>query len=139
MRTGSLPWRGSGVTVFVTNASRLRATSGAVSASRQPLALSSRMEHWSFHAEALELPVDPHGAAPARAVAACHRGLPGQLRVRAAGANGLEHRLRPAGQDVETVQVTTCYEDGVDHDLRTREELGCLRVPGAAEAEHRRG
>ena len=53
MRSGSLPSRGRGVTVLVTNASRLRATSGAVSASRHPLALSSRNEHRSFHAEAL--------------------------------------------------------------------------------------
>ena len=41
MRGGGLPSRGSGVTVFVTNASRLRATSGATRASRQPEALSS--------------------------------------------------------------------------------------------------
>ena len=41
MRTGALPSRGSGVTVFVTNASSERATSGAVNASRQPLALRS--------------------------------------------------------------------------------------------------
>ncbi len=39
MRGGGFPSRGSGVTVFVTNASRLRATSGAVSASRHPDAL----------------------------------------------------------------------------------------------------
>ena len=36
IRTGALPSRGSGVTVFVTKASSARATSGAVSASRQP-------------------------------------------------------------------------------------------------------
>src|SRR5438552_3929544 len=41
IRTGALPPRGSGVTVFVTKASSDRATSGAVSASRQPEALSS--------------------------------------------------------------------------------------------------
>src|SRR5439155_20809805 len=43
MRTGAFPSRGSGVTVFVTNASSERATSGAISASRQPLALRRRM------------------------------------------------------------------------------------------------
>src|SRR5436309_10294990 len=43
MRTGAFPSRGSGVTVFVTNASSERATSGAVSASRQPLAFRRRM------------------------------------------------------------------------------------------------
>ena len=41
IRTGALPSRGSGVTVFVTKASSERATSGAVSASRQPEALKS--------------------------------------------------------------------------------------------------
>ena len=39
IRTGRLPSRGCGVTVFVTNASSARATSGASSASRQPDAL----------------------------------------------------------------------------------------------------
>ena len=42
MRTGALPPRGSGVTVFVTKASSDRATSGAVSASRQPEAFRAR-------------------------------------------------------------------------------------------------
>src|SRR5439155_17072028 len=41
IRTGALPPRGSGVTVFVTKASSCRATSGAVSASRQPEAFRS--------------------------------------------------------------------------------------------------
>ena len=41
IRTGALPPRGSGVTVFVTKASSERATSGAVSASRQPEAFRS--------------------------------------------------------------------------------------------------
>jgi len=36
IRGGAFPSRGSGVTVFVTKASRDRATAGAVSASRQP-------------------------------------------------------------------------------------------------------
>ncbi len=40
-RTGALPSRGNGVTVFVTKASSCRAVSGAVSPSRQPEALSS--------------------------------------------------------------------------------------------------
>src|SRR5207237_4717965 len=41
IRTGALPPRGSGVTVFVTKASSERATSGAASASRQPEAFRS--------------------------------------------------------------------------------------------------
>ena len=45
IRTGGLPSRGSGVIVFVTNASSSSATSGAVSASRQPLALRDRDRH----------------------------------------------------------------------------------------------
>src|SRR5213596_182761 len=75
---GTLPSRGSGVTVFVTKASSSRATSGAVSASRQPLALSSLKDR-PFHAESLELAVDLDRAAVAGAVAAGHRCLPGEL------------------------------------------------------------
>src|SRR6266516_4672136 len=81
IRTGSLPPRGSGVTVLVTKASSSAATSGAVSASRQPLALSSRKDR-SLHAEAHELAVDLDRAAVAGAVAARHRRLPGELGVR---------------------------------------------------------
>src|SRR5881396_3315370 len=80
MRTGALPSRGSGVTVFVTNASRLRATSGATSASRQPEALSST-EHRAFDAQTLELSADLDRAAVARAEAAGHRRLPRELSV----------------------------------------------------------
>src|SRR4249919_280463 len=100
MRTGWLPSRGSGVTVLVTNASSSRATSGAVSASRQPLALSSRMEDRPFHAEALEHAVDLDRAAVAGAVATGHGRLPGELCVRGQPPHRLEHRLRPAGQHV---------------------------------------
>src|SRR5512133_1051395 len=92
MRTGALPSRGSGVTVFVTNASSERATSGAVSASRQPLALSSRKDR-ALHAQPFELAVDLHGAAVAGAVAARHRRLPCELRVRRSPPDCLEHRL----------------------------------------------
>src|SRR6266545_2247186 len=99
IRTGLLPSRGSGVTVLVTKASRLRATPGAVSASRQPDALSST-EHRSFHAEALELAAYLDGAPVARAVAACHRGLPRQLGRRGHGADRLEHRLGAAGEHI---------------------------------------
>src|SRR5436853_6919611 len=79
MRTGSLPSRGSGVTVFVTNASRLLATSGAVTASRQPLPLSSRIEHRPFDTQSLQLAVDANRAAPAGAVATSHPRLPREL------------------------------------------------------------
>src|SRR5215210_1510984 len=78
IRTGRLPARGSGVTVFVTKASRPRATVGAASASRQPEALSST-QHGPFHTEAFELAADLDDAAVARAVAAGHRCLPGEL------------------------------------------------------------
>src|SRR5881394_1619464 len=117
MRTGSLPPRGSGVTVLVTKASSPAATSGAVSASRQPLALSSRKD-WSFHAEALELAVDLDGAAVAGAVAAGHRGLPGELRVRGQTADGLEHRRGAAGEDVVTGRQNLGDVGRLEHDLR---------------------
>ena len=55
IRTGGLPSRGSGVIVFVTKASSERATSGAVSASRQPEALSST-EHRSSTQRRLSSP-----------------------------------------------------------------------------------
>src|SRR5204862_6705653 len=80
MRTGVLPSRGSGVTVLVTNASSPRATSGATRASRQPEALSST-EHRTLDAQTLEHAVDLDGAPVARAVAARHRRLPGDLRI----------------------------------------------------------
>src|SRR5690242_10790094 len=103
MRTGTLPSRGSGVTVFVTNASRPRATSGAASASRQPEALSST-EHRSFDAEPPHSAVDLHGTSVARAVAAGHRCLPGELRAGRDRPHRLEHRLWAAGQDVEPLR-----------------------------------
>src|SRR6266542_6961691 len=57
MRTGALPSRGSGVTVLLTNASSERAISGAVSASRQPLALRRRI---AFDGSRSEGRVDEH-------------------------------------------------------------------------------
>src|SRR6187397_327362 len=80
IRTGALPSRGSGVIVFVTNASSARATSGAVSASRQPDPLSSNKDR-SFHAESFQFAADLDDAAVARAVPAGHRRLPRELRV----------------------------------------------------------
>src|SRR3954469_9052698 len=88
IRTGALPARGSGVTVFVTYASSVAATSGATSASRQPLALSSRKDR-PFHAEPLELAADLDDAAVAGAVPAGHRRFPGELRVRGQPAHCL--------------------------------------------------
>src|SRR5215216_2295057 len=81
IRTGRLPARGSGVTVFVTKASRLRTTTGALSASRHPDALSSIQDR-SFDAKAPEFAVDLDPAAVAGAVAAGHRRLPGKLGAR---------------------------------------------------------
>src|SRR5262245_13007933 len=100
MRTGALPSRGSGVTVFVTKASRLRATEGATSASRQPEALSS-IEHRPLDAQPLQHAVDLDGTAVARAVPARHRRFPGKLRGRCDRAHGLEHRLGATGEHVE--------------------------------------
>src|SRR5438093_3025720 len=91
MRTGGFPPRGSGVTVFVTKASSSPANSGAVSASRQPLALSSLKDR-PFHAESLELAVDLDRAAVAGAVAAGHRCLPGELGMWRQAADGFQHR-----------------------------------------------
>src|SRR5205809_5748951 len=89
MRTGVLPSRGNGVTVLVTNASNARATSGVMSASRQPDALSST-EHRSLDAETFEHAVDLDGAAVASPVPARHRRLPGHLRARHECAHRLE-------------------------------------------------
>src|SRR5213596_2263109 len=99
MRTGGFPPRGSGVTVFVTKASSSPANSGAVSASRQPLALSSRKDR-SLHTQSSELAADLDRAAVAGAVAARHRRLPRELRMRCEVPDGLQHRLGPAGEHV---------------------------------------
>src|SRR5439155_9726869 len=99
MRTGAFPSRGSGVIVFVTYASSARATSGTVSASRQPDALSSTQDR-AFHAQTLQLAVDLDRAAVARAVAARHRRFPRELCARHEPAQRVEHRLRPAREHV---------------------------------------
>src|SRR5215210_4482941 len=91
IRSGGLPSRGSGVTVLVTKTSSERATSGAVNASRQPEALSSRKDG-SLHAEPLPLAVDLDRAAVAGPEAARHRRLQRELRVRRERAHRLEHR-----------------------------------------------
>src|SRR5947208_6146126 len=121
IRTGVLPSRGSGVTVLVTNASRLRATSGAIRASRHPEALSST-EHRSFHAETLELPVDLHRAAVAGAVAAGHRGFPRELCLRGKRSDRIEHRFRPAGEHVHPGRDQLGDECWLDTDLSVRDE-----------------
>src|SRR3954447_12755718 len=100
IRTGVFPSRGNGVTVFVTKASRLRATSGATSASRHPEALSST-EPRPVDAEPPEPPADVDGAPVARPVTAGHRRLPRELRAGRDVADRLEHRLRPAREHVE--------------------------------------
>src|SRR5215212_7770950 len=135
IRTGALPSRPSGVTVFVTKASRLRATSGAVSASRQPLALSSRKDG-PFYAEAPELAVDLDHAPVAGAVAARHRRLPRELRVRRQATDLFQHRLRAAGEDVAAGRHDLRHVARLEDDLSIGHERGRLGVPGAAEAEY---
>src|SRR4029453_10059674 len=117
MRTGWFPSRGSGVTVLVTKASRLRATAGATSASRQPEALSST-EPRSFDPEPLQLATDLDRAAVARTVAAGHRGFPRELCFRCDGAHRFEHGLRPAREDVEAGRDQLCGERGLHAHLR---------------------
>src|SRR2546423_10039958 len=116
MRTGALPSRGSGVTVLVTNASSERATSGAVSASRQPEALSS-MQHRSFDAQTLQLAVDLDRAAVASAVAARHGCLPRELRRGCEPADGLQHRLQAAGEHVHPLRDQLGQQGGLVADL----------------------
>src|SRR5712692_7756977 len=99
IRTGALPSRGRGVTVLVTNPSRLRAMAGAVSASRQPDALSS-IEDRPFDAETFEDAVDLDRTAVAGAKATCHGRLPRELRLRRDLPDGREHRLRATREDV---------------------------------------
>src|SRR5436305_2618510 len=99
MRGGAFPSRGSEVMVWVTKPSSWRAVSGATSASRQPDALSSN-EHRPFDTEPLQLAADLDRAAVTSAVAAGHRGFPGELRSRAAGGDRVQHRLRSAGEHV---------------------------------------
>ena len=148
IRGGALPSRGSGVTVLVTNASSCRATSGAASASRQPLALRiltrppprarrtrAASSTGPFEAEPLERAVDLDDAAVAGAVAARHRRLPRELRRRAERGDRVEHRLRAAGEDVEAGLDQLGDEHRIDHDLGAGQERGRLGVLGAAEAE----
>src|SRR5439155_5945179 len=135
IRTGVFPSRGSGVTVFVTNASRLRATSGAMSASRHPEALSST-EHRSLDTQTLELAVDLHRAAVARAVAASHRRLPRQLCRGGERAHRLQHRLGPAGEDVHPCRDQLRHEGRLDAGLGVRYELSSLGVAIRAETEY---
>src|SRR6266545_5260457 len=137
MRTGVLPSLGSDVTVFVTNASRLRATSGAVSASRHPEALSST-KHRAVDTQTLELAVDLDRAPVTRSVAAGHRRLPGQLSGGNELTDGGEHRLGPAREHVQPRRNELRHERRLDADLGVRHELGRLRVPVRAEAEDRR-
>src|SRR5215210_6445442 len=137
IRTGAFPPRGSGVIVLVTKPSSDRATSGALRASRQPEALSST-EHRTLDAEPLQLAVQLDGAAIARAVAAGHRRLPGELGVRHELAQRGEHRLRTTGEHVVTlVGQERRHVGGFDAHLGAGEERGRLRVQLAAEAEKR--
>src|SRR4029453_8397457 len=137
MRTGALPPRGSGVTVLVTKGSRERATSGAVSASRHPEALSS-IQYRSLDAQTLELAADLDRTAVTRPVAACHRRFPREWCCRRPGPNGLEHRLRSAGEHVHAVRDQLRDQRGLDARLGIRDELRRPSVECRAEAEHRR-
>src|SRR6266849_8778156 len=116
MRGGAFPSRGNGVIVFVTNPSSWRATSGATSASRQPDALSSN-EDRSFYAKPFELAADLDRAPVAAAVAARHRRFPRELRARALHRDGLQHRLRPAREDVLPRRDQLGDERRVDREL----------------------
>ena len=122
MRGAAFPSRGSGVIVFVTNPSSARATSGAVSASRQPEALSSGTQHRPFDAEALQLAVDLHRTAIAGAVAAGHGRLPRELRARTAVADRVEHRLRTAREHVVAVRDQLGDERRIDRNLCSRKQ-----------------
>ena len=139
MRTGGFPSRGSGVTVFVTNASSARAVSGAVSASRQPLRVQEEHSTGPSTQSRFRRAVELDDAAVAGAVAAGHRRLPRELRVGRERAHRLEHRLRartPARRGPSGMRLRD--EHRVDHDLRVRDEHGRLGVMLAAEAEHGR-
>ena len=94
MRTGAFPSRGSGVTVFVTNASSDCATSGAVQRVEATARVQEQREHRSFDTQSLQLVVDLDDAAVARAVAAGHRRLPRELRVRARARAPLRASVR---------------------------------------------
>ena len=141
MRTGSLPSRGSGVTVFVTKASKLLRdvrrgerveTAGGV----QDHAACSRTG--PFDTEAFELSVDLDRAAVARAVAAGHRRLPGELRARA--------RARATARSIGSgPQARTSWPGGMslrderrlDHDLgvgtsAAASACACVRKPSTA-------
>ena len=152
IRGGGFPSRGSGVTVFVTNASSARATSGAVSASRQPEPLriiracrsmpasdpgSCRPSTGPSTQSRLRRAVDLDDAAVARAVAARHRRLPGELRARG------ERRARPRASAPgrrrgrrSRARMRLGDVRRLDHDLGVRDERRRLGVPAAAEAEH---
>jgi hypothetical protein len=93
------------------------------------------VEHRPLEAEALQGSVDLDDAAVAGAVAARHRRLPGELCRRTQRGDGLQHRLGPARKDIEAGLDQLGHEDGVDRDLRTREERGRLGVLSTAKAE----
>ena len=141
------PRAGSGVIVFVTNASRERATSGAVSASRQPGRVEQRDRHaaparrtgpstQSRTYDAVPLarrsrsrrrsrtPSAPPRRAgrPARAARPRRASAPGRRRARRPG--------RPGSASVTSV--------GSSDDLGVRHERGRLRVMRRPEAEQRR-
>jgi hypothetical protein len=145
---GSFPCRGKGVIVFVTKASRESATSGAVSASRQPLALrigtlsvrdGPMCQDGACHAEALEPAVELDDAAVAGTKAARHRRLPGELRARDEAANSFEHGLGAAGEHVAgVVAEQRGHERGLDYDLGAGHECRRLGVVSGAKAQDRR-
>ena len=82
-------------------------------------------------AEPLQAAVDLDDAAVARAVAARHRRLPGELRAGHELANRLEHRLRAAGEHVAGIVRQQLGDEGrLEHDLGVRHErrrLGVMR------------
>src|SRR6478609_9459129 len=99
------------------------------------LADSRGVEDRPLEAESFERAVELDNAAVAGAVAAGHRRLPCELRTRAESGDGVEHRLRTAGEDVEARVDQLGDEHGIDDDLGVRQERGRLGVLRATEAE----
>ena len=98
--------------------------------------------HRPFHAEALPLAADLDRAAVAGAVAAGHRGFPGELGGRAQALGPLPASAparRRARRDRLSLSLSACGDqDRVDDHLGVRDERSSLRMPFRAEAQDRR-
>src|SRR6478735_2996833 len=86
-------------------------------------------QYGAVDAEAHVVPVALDDTAVTGAVATRHRRLPGELRAWSERADGLEHRLRPAREDVAgLVWKELGHEPRLDNDGGTREKACCLGV-----------